>query len=36
LLIDVSGSMRGSVRGSNATKLELVQVAAVKALDQLV
>ena len=36
LLIDVSGSMGGSVRGANATKLELVQAAAVKALDQLV
>ena len=36
LLIDVSGSMGGSVGGANATKLELVQAAAVKALDQLV
>jgi len=36
LLIDVSGSMGDSVNGANATKLELVQAAAVKALDQLV
>ena len=36
LLIDVSGSMGESVNGANATKLELVQAAAVKALDQLV
>ena len=36
LLIDVSGSMGESVSGANATKLELVQAAAVKALDQLV
>jgi Ca-activated chloride channel homolog len=36
LLIDVSGSMSESVNGANATKLELVQAAAVKALDQLV
>jgi len=36
LLIDVSGSMGESVKGAQATKLELVQAAAVKALDQLV
>ncbi len=36
LLIDVSGSMGETVSGANATKLELVQAAAVKALDQLV
>lgn len=36
LLIDVSGSMGDSVSGANATKLQLVQAAAVKALDQLV
>src|SRR5437870_3841885 len=36
LLIDVSGSMGESVSGANATKLELVQAAAVKALDLLV
>lgn len=36
LLIDVSGSMGGSVDGANATKLDLVKAAAVKALDQLI
>jgi Ca-activated chloride channel family protein len=35
-LIDVSGSMGGSVEGAGATKLELVQAAAAKALDQLI
>src|ERR1700704_2275400 len=35
LLVDVSGSMAETVSGANHSKLELVQAAAVRALDQL-
>lgn len=35
LLVDVSGSMSETVNGTDKTKLELVQAAAVRALDQL-
>jgi Ca-activated chloride channel family protein len=35
LVMDVSGSMRGRVPGSDRTKLELAQAAALEAIDQL-